>query len=149
MQVIFEVPGQPKGKERPRWTMVSNTSIVYTPRNTRDYEKIIKTFYKINNFKSFKKDDALEISAIAYYKIPKQTKKSHKLLMLKGEMLPTKKPDIDNIIKAVLDALNGVAYYDDSQVCKVNFMKMYSEDPRLKILIKKVGEDSNENIQDI
>ena len=69
--------------------------------------------------------------------------------MLKGKMLPTKKPDIDNIMKAVLDALNGVAYYDDSQVCKVNFMKMYSEDPRLKILIKKVGENSNENIQDI
>ena len=149
MEVIFEVPGQPKGKERPRWTMVSNTSIVYTPRNTRDYEKIIKTFYKINNFKAFKKDDALEISAIAYYQIPKNTKKSHKLLMLKGKMLPTKKPDIDNIIKVVLDALNGIAYHDDSQVCKVNFMKMYSEDPRLKILIKKVGEDSNENIQDI
>ena len=149
MEVIFEVPGQPKGKERPRWTMVSNTSIVYTPRNTRDYEKMIKTFYKINNFKSFKKDEALEISAIAYYQIPKNTKKSHKLLMIKGEILPTKKPDIDNIMKVVLDALNGVAYFDDKQVCKVNFIKMYSEEPRLKILIRSIGEKFDENIQDI
>ena len=105
MEVIFEVPGQPRGKERPRWTMVSNTSIVYTPRNTRGYEDMIKTYYKINNFKTFKKDEALEVSAIAYYQIPKNTKKSHKLLMLKGEMLPTKKPDIDNIMKIVLDAV--------------------------------------------
>ena len=149
MEVIFEVPGQPRGKERPRWTMVSNTSIVYTPRNTRDYEETIRTYYKINNFKAFKKDDALEISAIAYYQIPKNTKKSHKLLMLKGEILPTKKPDIDNIIKVVLDALNGVAYFDDKQVCKVNFIKMYSEEPRLKILIRNMGENFNENIQDI
>ena len=149
MEVIFEVPGQPRGKERPRWTMVSNTSIVYTPKNTRGYEDMIKTYYKINNFKAFKKDEALEVSAIAYYQIPKNTKKSNKLLMLKGNMLPTKKPDIDNIMKVVLDALNGIAYHDDSQVCKVNFMKMYSEDPKLKILIRNVGENFDENIQDI
>ena len=149
MEVIFEVPGQPKGKERPRWTMVSNTAIVYTPRSTRAYEDMIKTYYKINNFKSFKKNEALEVSAIAYYQIPKNSRKSHKLLMLNGEMLPTKKPDIDNIMKIVLDALNGVAYHDDSQICKVNFMKMYSENPRLKILIRNVGENFDENIQDI
>ena len=149
MEVIFEVPGQPKGKERPRWTMVSNTSIVYTPRNTRGYEDMIKIYYKINNFKAFKKDEALEVSAIAYYQIPKNTKKSHKLLMLKGKMLPTKKPDIDNIMKVVLDALNGIAYHDDSQVCKVNFMKMYSEDPKLKILIRNMGENFDENNKDI
>ena len=140
MEVSFEVPGQPRGKERPRWTMVSNTAIVYTPRNTRGYEDMIKTYYKINNFRSFKKGEALEVSAIAYYKIPTSAKKGHKILMLKGEMLPTKKPDIDNIMKIVLDALNGVAYYDDSQVCRVNFMKMYSENPRLKILIRNIGE---------
>ena len=29
MEVIFEVPGQPRGKERPRWTMVSSTAIVF------------------------------------------------------------------------------------------------------------------------
>ena len=69
--------------------------------------------------------------------------------MIKGEILPTKKPDIDNIMKVVLDALNGVAYFDDKQVCKVNFIKMYSEEPRLKILIRKIGEKFDENIQDI
>ena len=69
--------------------------------------------------------------------------------MLNGEMLPAKQPDIDNIMKIVLDALNGVAYHDDSQICKVNFMKMYSENPRLKILIRNVGENFDENIQDI
>ena len=34
--------------------------------------------------------------------------------MFKGEMLPTKKPDVDNIIKIILDSLNGLAYKDDA-----------------------------------
>jgi len=149
MEVTFEVPGQPRGKERPRWTMVSSTAIVYTPRNTRGYEDMIRTYYQVKNLHKFEKGEALEVSAIAYYKIPTSAKKGHKVLMLKGEMLPTKKPDIDNIIKIVLDALNGVAYYDDSQVCRVNFMKMYSENPRLKILIRNIGENFDENDKDI
>lgn len=42
-----------------------------------------------------------------------------KTAMLSGELLPTKKPDIDNIVKAVLDALNEVAYRDDTQVVEL------------------------------
>ena len=110
---------------------------------------MIRTYYQVKNLHKFEKGEALEVNAIAYYKIPTSAKKGHKVLMLKGEMLPTKKPDIDNIMKIVLDALNGVAYYDDSQVCRVNFMKMYSENPRLKILIRNIGENFDENDKDI
>ena len=58
--------------------------------------------------------------------------------MLTGDILPTKKPDSDNIIKIILDALNGVAYWDDSQVCRVYFDKMYAENPETKIIIKEI-----------
>ena len=53
VEVTFEVPGQPRGKERPRWTMVSNTAIVYTPRNTRGYEDMIRTYYQVKNLHKF------------------------------------------------------------------------------------------------
>ena len=43
--------------------------------------------------------------------------------MLNGELLPAKKPDIDNIVKAVLDALNEVAYRDDTQVVELQVRK--------------------------
>lgn len=59
--------------------------------------------------------------------------------MLDGELLPSKKPDIDNIVKAVLDALNKVAYRDDTQVVELQVRKQYSERPRLEICLEKVG----------
>ena len=60
--------------------------------------------------------------------------------MLNGDILPTKKPDLDNIIKIILDALNGVADHDDNQVCRGYFEKMYAENPEIKILIRNIEE---------
>jgi Holliday junction resolvase RusA-like endonuclease len=43
-----------------------------------------------------------------------------------GRERPTKKPDIDNIIKAYLDGMNGIVYLDDTQVVRVSAKKVYS-----------------------
>ena len=56
----------------------------------------------------------------------KSETKSNQAKMLNGDILPLKKPDIDNVIKVVCDALNGVAYHDDTQVVMVNVKKVYS-----------------------
>ena len=61
-----------------------------------------------------------------------------KTAMLSGELLPTKKPDIDNIVKAVLDALNEVAYRDDTQVVELQVRKQDSERPRLEICLEEL-----------
>ena len=58
--------------------------------------------------------------------------------MLKGELLPAKKPDIDNIAKVVLDALNSVAYRDDTQVVELQLRKQYSEKPRVEICMEEL-----------
>ncbi len=58
--------------------------------------------------------------------------------MLGGKILPAKKPDIDNVVKAVLDALNGVAYRDDTQVIELHVRKSYSEKPRVEVCIGKI-----------
>lgn len=58
--------------------------------------------------------------------------------MLNGELLPAKKPDIDNIAKAVLDALNSVAYRDDTQIVELQIRKQYSEKPRLEIRMEEL-----------
>ncbi len=47
-----------------------------------------------------------------------------------------KKPDTDNILKSILDPLNGIAYHDDSQVCKISGLKIYGENPRVEVTIK-------------
>ena len=55
--------------------------------------------------------------------------------MQQGLILPTKKPDTDNIAKAILDALNGLAYYDDAQICQLEVYKFYSDEPRAEVYI--------------
>lgn len=74
---------------------------------------------------------------MAYYGIPKSTsKKKHKLMLFKA-LRPTKKPDIDNIAKAVLDSINRIAYKDDSQIVDLQVRKFYSENPRVVVTIQK------------
>ena len=57
--------------------------------------------------------------------------------MLEGLMNPIKRPDADNIAKIVLDALNGIAYKDDSQIVDLSVPKRYSDKPRVEIFIEQ------------
>ena len=83
----------------------------------------------------------LEISILALFPIPKYVSRKTKERMLNGRLFPTKKPDADNIIKVILDALNGLAYQDDAQIYRVYFEKMYAEIPETKVLIKNYEVD--------
>ena len=58
--------------------------------------------------------------------------------MLCEEIRPTKKPDGDNILKAVADALNGVCYKDDKNIVKMSIEKFYSDMPRIDVIIQEV-----------
>lgn len=80
----------------------------------------------------------MEVRIAAYYDIPKSTSKSKRQQMLSGILLPTKKPDIDNIAKCILDALNGVAFHDDTQVVKLCMEKFYAEKPRVEVEIQEI-----------
>lgn len=119
-----------------RW--IKGRKITYTPKQTTEYEKLIRASYTAVSKIFFEKDTPLIISIIALFSIPKSVSQKTKNLMLKGDILPTKKPDSDNIIKIVLDALNGVCYHDDAQICSIHFEKKYAEIPATKIIIKEI-----------
>ena len=63
--------------------------------------------------------------------------------MLANELQCTKKPDADNIVKVVLDALNKVAYRDDAQVVELVAIKRWSNTSKLKVVIEEIGETMN------
>lgn len=138
MEIKFIVPGNPRGKQRPRICRIRGKTITYTPKETTEYEKLVKASYTAVSKAKFERNLPLEISILALYPVPKSVNKKLKSSMLKGGILPTKKPDSDNIIKIILDALNCVAYRDDAQICKVYFEKMYAEKPETKIIIKEI-----------
>ena len=58
--------------------------------------------------------------------------------MRDGEILPQKKPDIDNVVKIIMDALNGAAYKDDKQVVSVFESKFYDDDPKVIVEVEQV-----------
>lgn len=59
--------------------------------------------------------------------------------MLANELQCTKKPDIDNITKVVLDALNKVAYEDDTQIVEVASIKRWATEDKLVVVIDELG----------
>lgn len=117
---------------------IRGKNVTYTPRQTTEYEKLVRASYTAVSKMFFEKDTPLEISIIALFSIPKGVNKKLKNSMLNGNTLPTKKPDSDNVIKIILDALNGVCYHDDVQICSIHFEKKYAEIPATKIIIKEI-----------
>lgn len=133
------MPGEPKAKARPR--MSTKTGIAYTPKETIQYENWVKTCF-VNQSGIADSEDRFrgQISAriIAYYSIPKSISKKKREEMLQGKIRPVKKPDIDNIVKSILDSLNKIAYDDDSQVVKCDIEKFYDENPRVEVEIEEI-----------
>jgi Holliday junction resolvase RusA-like endonuclease len=123
--ISFEIPGKPFGKQRPRHGKGST----YTPKETVNYEAYVKQIYTANNLPYM--TGQIWADLVIKYDIPKSTSKKDRELMLKGTIRPTKKPDIDNILKIIFDALNGVAYKDDTQIYRVSCTKMYAEEPKV------------------
>lgn len=121
--VVFTVPGKPQGKARARTKKNGQT---YTPRNTVEYEDRVKACYMESQPRQrwFEKEP-LAVSIYAKFGIPKSKPKSVKLAMMEGKITPTVKPDADNIAKIICDALNGIAYGDDSQIIRLTTVKCY------------------------
>lgn len=58
--------------------------------------------------------------------------------MLAGQLNPTKKPDCDNIVKIICDALNGIAYKDDAQITLVQIRKKYADVPQVEVKLSEI-----------
>lgn len=131
----FEVLGSIQGKARPR--MNTRTGRAYTPTKTKLYEYSLRQWFCMNypNFKPI--EGRVKVSIIAYFEIPKSTSKKKEAEMLSNNISPTKKPDIDNIVKIVLDGMNKFAFKDDTQVIKLDVEKRYAENPRMYIKIEE------------
>ena len=118
------IPGKPKGKQRPR----VYRGHAFTPQETKDYEAMIANLYRAMHGKMFEGYVSVEIYVL--YLVPKSYTKKKRDAIRRGEIRPAIKPDIDNIVKIVLDGLNGVAYTDDKQVIEIQAQKCYVFDDK-------------------
>ena len=135
----FEVLGKPQGKQRAKVSTLGGFARAYTPEETVSYEnRIILSFRQaLNGGKTPFWEKPVTVYIIAHHAIPKSFSKKKHAQALDGNIRPQTKPDIDNVVKVVCDALNSVAYHDDTQVIRVVAEKVYSDEPKLVIEINE------------
>ena len=135
----FTVPGEPKPKQRPRVSVVSGRiTHAYTPAETVAYEAKVRNAY-MDAYPAalpFPKLTPLEVEAVFYLPIPASWSRKAREKAEAGRKTPTKRPDLDNLLKAILDAVNGIAWADDCQIIRTVCEKRYGE-PRAEITIRE------------
>ena len=120
-RVMFVVPGRPHGKRRPRVTMRGRKAIVYTPRESREYEQRVAWEAKAAGARPVDGPVGVRIICVTSRR---------------------NRPDLDNAAKSILDGLNGVAYADDSQVVELHVYAMTGEPERVEVEIVSVEEEA-------
>lgn len=153
MEAKFTVPGEPKGKGRPRFSMRKTKdgrqfTTVRSPDETVVYENLIRLEYERQcPGVFFQKDVPVAMSIVAYYGIPKSVSKKKMAMMLSGELRPIKKCDADNLLKVVADSINRVAYHDDVQIVEASVSRFYGEVPRVEVSISEISNGGKEDAQ--
>ena len=146
-KISFIYYGEIRGKGRPRFRNCGRFIQTYTDAETRNYEMSIKEAYlssvKDRDVKevTFFNDEPLKLTLKIYQAIPKSTSKKKAREMMAHQIYPTKKPDVDNILKSVCDSLNLVCWQDDTQIIKLESSKFYDEKNWMEITIEEVIPD--------
>jgi len=135
--VTFMVEGNPVGKGRPRFAKRGKFVSTYTPTKTRDYESIIKDAAKQAMGNSAPLETPVTVAIYITVPIPTSYSKKRTEACLKGSERPIKKPDIDNIAKCFLDAMNEIVYMDDTQVLTLHVTKVYGTVGMVEVMVKE------------
>ena len=133
--VAFEVPGNPVAKGRPRVVRVGGFTRTHTPQPTIDFENRVRICAHQAGVRPV--DGPVRLAVFAYFALPKSR---HLKREPRTQEWKTTKPDLDNVVKAVKDALNSVAYADDSQVVRLIAEKYTAAQGEPARTIVEVGE---------
>ncbi|MEI6449785.1 MAG: RusA family crossover junction endodeoxyribonuclease [Actinomycetes bacterium] len=118
MNVQFSVGGIPQGKQRPR---LGKGGRVYTPAPTRRYERMVAWAALESRPRGWALTGRFRVEVVCYF--PDERRR-----------------DVDNVLKSVLDGMQGVLYEDDSQVVVASAIKWLDrERPRTEVVVKRCG----------
>lgn len=137
-EIVFKVPGMPVGQGRPRF---GNGRAYKDKKDTTNEAVIANACVQASREQGAhlpahpKEGTGFDVTIYAYFPIPKALTKAKRQEVADSRRYPTRKPDIDNIAKAVFDALSGKAWVDDSAVVSLLIEKSYGEEPRLEVAV--------------
>lgn len=135
MRVTLTIPGVPIAKGRPRFRnrrTKSGAEFVqaYSPEKTRSYDAVVRTLADQAMAGRPPLAGPLQVNFVAFLPVPRSWSQKRSQSALAGRVLPTYRPDLDNMIKNVLDGSNGILFADDALITDMVVSKRYSDRPR-------------------
>jgi len=142
--IHFFAPGEPVAKARARHRNIktkSGKSFVqsYTPKKTVQYETMIAELAKQQMIMREPTSAPIKLDLVLFFGIPDSWPNWKKDAAQVNHIAHTAKPDADNVVKAIKDGLNKIVWVDDSQVCEVHVMKLYSNTPGVLIDVTELA----------
>ena len=131
MKVKFHINTRPTPKQRPR---LGKGGKVYTPNSTKVFEEICRLSY--GNRYYFDKE-YISIKIVFKFKVPKSYSKTKYSEAIEGKIRPSTN-DIDNLLKSVLDGLNGKAWKDDRYIYSIEAEKIFADKDCIEVEIESI-----------
>lgn len=139
--LTLEIPGKPFGKQRPRF--MRSTGHTYTPAETTNYENLVKVLFREKYPEHAPVDCGVKMEVTAVFTVAQSWTKKKKCLAMENKIRPHSY-DWDNIGKVISDALNTIAYKDDTQVYSAYVEKQFGEIPCVKVKLTYEDSDGND-----
>ena len=136
--IAFTVPGAPQGKGRPKVVKIAGFTRMATPAKTVQYEGLVAHAAMQAMNGSPMLDAPAGVNVFIDAPIPASWSAKKQRMALAGEVLPTTKPDADNVVKAIFDGCNGVLWRDDVLVVDLRVRKRYAATPCVRVEVWRV-----------
>lgn len=139
MTLSFTVPGKPHAQGRARATINRNTGRprMYEDKTSKAYkEKIAWCAIEAGADRNNLIAGAVLLNIAVYCPIPPTWTRQKRKDAAEGKVHMISRPDLDNVLKSIQDALSGIVYVDDRQVVDIRISKRYSDNPRVVVNIK-------------
>ena len=133
--IAFTIPGAPQGKGRPKVVKIAGFTRMATPQKTVAYEGLIAHAAQEAMAGRPMFTAAVVANVFIDAAVPASWSAKKQRMALAGEVLPTTKPDADNVVKAVFDGLNGVLWRDDVLVVELHVCKRYAATPCVRVKV--------------
>jgi Holliday junction resolvase RusA-like endonuclease len=133
--VSFLVPGEAVGKGRPRVSTIGGHARMFTPQKTANYETLIAMAAQQAMAGRELLAGPVMVEMKIFVSVAASWSKKKTAEALSGEVMPTKKPDADNVLKAICDGINGIVFKDDVQVVNVSLSKRFSATPGVSVRV--------------
>ena len=137
ISIMFTIYGHPVAKGRPRFSTRGKFPVAYTPEKTKTYETEVGMMAKAAMGASEVLEGALETFIYVTFPVPASYSKKRTEACLNNTEKHTKRPDLDNVIKAVIDGMDKIVFNNDSQITSIHSTKVYGEVAKVEVMVRQ------------